>query len=82
MLLEALGEWSYPKPIPGPDNQMTYEGAVEFRHEFRVKSDAAAGRVSVTCELGYQACDPVSCRAPTKVELAAPLEIAADRSPR
>jgi DsbC/DsbD-like thiol-disulfide interchange protein len=80
--VEAVGEWSYPKPTPGADNQMTYQGAVEFRRELRVRPEAAAGPVSVTCELGYQACDPVSCRPPTMVELAAPFKIVAARSSR
>jgi Disulphide bond corrector protein DsbC len=80
--LESLGDWSYPKPIPASDNQMTYEGAVEFRRELRVRPDAAAGRVSVTCDLGYQACDPVSCRPPIKLQLAVPFEIVAAMSPQ
>ncbi len=80
--IEALGSWSYPKAIPGADNQLTYQGAVEFRRELRVRPDAAVGPASVTCVLGYQACDPFSCRSPTEVVLQAPFKIVAGRSSR
>ena len=73
--IEAEGEWSYPKSISGADHQMIYEGAPEFRRKLRVRPDAAAGPVSVTCELGYQACDPHLCRPPTKMELVARAQI-------
>ena len=80
--IEALGQWSYPKAVFGSDGQMIYQGAVEFRREIRVRPDAAAGPVAVTCELGYQACDPVSCRPPAKVKLSAPFAIVAAQPSR
>ena len=80
--VEADGQWSYPKPVLGSDDQKIYEGMVEFRRKLRVRPDAAVGPVSVTCELGYQACDPVSCRPPTKVELVATAEIVGAASQR
>jgi len=80
--IEADGEWSYPKPIPGSDGQMIYQGALEFRRKVRVKPDAAAGPISVTCELGYQACNPVSCQPPTKLELVARAEVVQGTSRR
>jgi hypothetical protein len=75
--VEAEGEWSYPTPIAGSDHQMVYEGTLEFQRKLRIKTDAAVGLISVTCELGYQACDPFLCRAPTKVELVAAAEVVA-----
>jgi Thiol:disulfide interchange protein DsbD, N-terminal len=80
--IEADGQWSYPKPISGSDGQMIYEGALEFRRKLRVRPDAAAGPISVACELGYQACNPVSCRPPTKLELVARAEVVEAKSKR
>jgi hypothetical protein len=80
--VEAEGQWSYPKPTSGSDNQMIYEGALEFRRKLRVRPDAATGPVSVTCEFGYQACDPVLCHPPTKVKLVARAEIVGGTSGR
>ena len=59
---------------------MIYQGSLEFRRKLRVRADAATGPVSVTCEFGYQACDPVSCRPPTKIELSAQAKILGSRS--
>jgi hypothetical protein len=80
--VEAVGEWTYPNAAPGPENQMIYEGTVEFRREIRVKPDATAGPASLSCELGYQACDPVSCRPPTILKMAATFDIVAPVSAR
>jgi hypothetical protein len=80
--VEAEGQWSYPKPISGSDGQMIYEGALEFRRKLRVRPDAATGPFSVTCEFGFQACDAVSCRPPTKTELAARAEVVGTTSQR
>ncbi len=80
--IEADGQWSYPKAILGSDGQMIYEGALEFRRKLRVRPDAAAGPISVACEFGYQACNPVSCHPPTKLELAAHAEVVAAASQR
>jgi hypothetical protein len=68
-------EWSYPDPTVGPDRQMIYEGSLALRRQLRIGSDAPAGPMSLTCELGYQACDPVSCRPPTKLQLVARDEV-------
>jgi hypothetical protein len=73
--LEADGDWSYPEPTSGSDDQMIYQGTLEFRRKLRFRPDAAAGPISVVCQLAYQACDPVSCRPPAKMELAARAEI-------
>ena len=80
--LEADGPWLYPKTISGSDNEMIYQGSLEFRRKLRVRTDAATGPVSVTCEFGYQACDPVSCRPPAKVLLSAKAEILGAKSKR
>jgi hypothetical protein len=73
--IETEGDWSYPESIRGPDGQMIYEGSVEFRRKLHVTADGARGAIRVTCEFGYQACDPRSCRPPTREELEAKVEI-------
>jgi hypothetical protein len=73
--VEAEGDWSCPKAIKTSDGQMAYEGKIEFRRTLRVGADAAPGPIEIACELGYQACDPRSCRAPAKMELIAKAEI-------
>jgi hypothetical protein len=73
--IEAEGQWSYPKPMRGSDGQMIYEGTLEFRRKLRVGAAVTLGRVEVACELGYQACDPHSCRPPTKFELVARADV-------
>ena len=50
---------------------MIYVGKLEFRRPLRVASGADAGAIEVTCELGYQACDPFACELPTKADLRA-----------
>jgi hypothetical protein len=54
---------------------MAYEGKLEFRRTLRVGADATPGPIEVACELGYQACDPRSCRAPAKETLITKAEI-------
>jgi Disulphide bond corrector protein DsbC len=73
--VEAEGEWSCPKPIKTSDDQMAYEGRLEFRRKLKVRADAAPGPIEVACELGYMACDPHSCRPPTKDDLVARAEV-------
>jgi hypothetical protein len=73
--IEAEGEWAYPEPVRGTDGQMVHEGTVEFRRRLRAGADAAPGPIVVTCEFGYQACDPSSCRPPTRLEVGAKGEI-------
>jgi Thiol:disulfide interchange protein DsbD, N-terminal len=80
--IEADGQWSCPTPILGSHGQMIYKGKLEFRCKLRVRPDAATGPVSVTCELGYQACTPVLCHPPTNVELVARAEIVGAASQR
>jgi Disulphide bond corrector protein DsbC len=77
--VEAEGDWTYPKPRRGSDGQMIYEGKLEFRHELRVGSDAGRGPIQVMCEIGYQACDLLSCRPPTTVTLEAEAEVIDNR---
>jgi hypothetical protein len=73
--VEAEGEWSCPNAIRASDGQMAYEGKLEFRRKLRVGADAASGPIEVACDLGYQACDPRSCRAPAREELIAKAEV-------
>jgi len=69
------GEWVHPEPVKGSDGQMVYEGAVEFRRRLRVGADVAPGMIEVGCEIGYQACDPSSCRPPARSALKARAEV-------
>jgi hypothetical protein len=78
--LQCAEEWSFPEPISGSNGTRIYQGTLEFRRKLRIKPDAAAGPIRVTCELGYQACDAFSCRPPTKLELVASAQITGSTS--
>lgn len=69
--IEPDGEWTRPKPIPGPEGSLWYAKTAEFRRRLRVPQSAAAGTLTVTCTLGYQACDAFSCREPARMEIRA-----------
>jgi DsbC/DsbD-like thiol-disulfide interchange protein len=74
--VEAVGDWSYPAATRTKDVEgAIYEGDLTFRRKLRIAGDAAPGSIQVTCELGYQACDPFSCRAPDKLSLKAKAEV-------
>ncbi len=73
--IEADGDWSCPKSITTPDGQAAYEGKLEFRRKIRAHADRPSGPIEVSCELGYMACDPHSCRPPTKVNLTAKAQL-------
>jgi hypothetical protein len=73
--IRAEGDWSSPTALRGSDGQMIHEGSFEFCRTLRVSKDTPPGAVAVACEMGYQACDERSCRAPTKVELTARAEV-------
>lgn len=74
--IEADGGWSYPESSFSTDGQRIYAGSFEFRQRLRIKPGATLGPFEVACKLAYQACDPRSCRAPTKQTLKAAAEIA------
>jgi hypothetical protein len=71
----ADGDWTYPEATRASDRQMIYEGEIAFRRALRVDASAASGPIEVACELGYQACDPFSCRLPTGLELKTQAEV-------
>jgi DsbC/DsbD-like thiol-disulfide interchange protein len=74
--IETFGDWSYPLPKPGADGQgPIYEGSVKFTRRLAISRQVVSGTLTVTCELGYQACDPFSCRPPETVALKATAEI-------
>jgi hypothetical protein len=73
--VEAEGDWTCPEATRGEDGQMVYEGSLEFRRRLRVGRGVVAGPLVVSCELGYQACDPRSCRPPAREELKARAEV-------
>jgi len=74
--IEAFGDWNCPPPKPGVDRQgPIYEGSVKFTRRLAISRQKVSGPINVTCELGYQACDPFSCRPPETVALNATAEI-------
>jgi len=76
--IEADGDWTYPEPTQGPDGsdaQLIYEGEVFFRRRLKVTDAALSGRLSVGCEITYQACDAFSCRPPETLKLEAVAEV-------
>jgi len=76
--VEADGDWTYPEPTQGPDGsdaQLIYEGEVFFRRRLKVTDAASSGRLSVGCEITYQACDAFSCRPPESLKLEAVAEV-------
>jgi len=74
--VEASGDWTCPSPHPGGDGQSPiYEGNVKFIRRLAINRQKVSGPINVTCELGYQACDPFSCRPPETVALKATAEI-------
>jgi DsbC/DsbD-like thiol-disulfide interchange protein len=73
--VEAKADWACPDPIRAPDGQMAYEGKVEFQRRLRIGTDVTPGRINVSCELGYQACNGFSCELPTQVTLNASGEV-------
>ena len=72
--IEAEGPWTGPEPTVAANGHRILEGPVEFRRRLRV-SDLPPGTRGIRCTIGYQACDPVSCRLPAREELAAEVEV-------
>ena len=70
--VESKSDWSYPASIPNREGEGSiYEAQATFRRTLKVASDAPSGPIEVTCEFGYQACDPFTCRPPAKLTLKA-----------
>ncbi len=74
--VEAFGDWICPPPHSGVGGQgPIYEGSVKFTRRLAIGRQMISGPINVTCKLGYQACDPFSCRPPETVALKATAEI-------
>jgi hypothetical protein len=74
--VEAFGDWSSPPPHPGVGGQgPIYEGSVKFTRRLAISRQMMSRPINVNCELGYQACDPFSCRPPETMPLKATAEI-------
>jgi hypothetical protein len=69
--VEADSEWTCPQPVRDTGGQMIYQGTQKFRRRLRAAQGVLLGPIDLKCEFGYQACDPFSCRLPTKVDLTA-----------
>jgi DsbC/DsbD-like thiol-disulfide interchange protein len=73
---EAAGAWQYPKAASAPDAPgEIYDGRLTFRRPLKITERARAGRIDVTCELTYQACDPFHCLPPQTLSLLARGEV-------
>jgi len=54
---------------------LSYAGTVEFRRRLHVNKATKAGPIVATCTLGYQACDPFSCRPPAEAALEVKVDV-------
>jgi hypothetical protein len=76
--VEPVGSWTYPRAKPATEGTtFHYQGTVTFRQQLRVAAGATPGPLEVTCEFGYQACDPFHCRPPEKLVVKASVEVVA-----
>ncbi|HEV3301145.1 MAG TPA: FG-GAP-like repeat-containing protein [Planctomycetaceae bacterium] len=74
--ISVAADWTLPEPdVGGPETGPVYRGQVTFRRTLKVAEKAAVGRVELSCDFAYQACDDNQCLRPTKVSLKAPLEV-------
>lgn len=69
--LAPAGEWISPEPAPLPDGNRIHEGTFAFRRALQVRRTAEPDRVEASCELTYQACDPLICWPPRTMNLTA-----------
>ncbi len=71
-----VGDWILPpasKDVTGSND--VYEGSFVFGRELVLDPDTARGEVTVSCQLGYQACDLEICWPPRTVELTAVVSV-------
>jgi hypothetical protein len=71
--LKPLGPWKCPKAISVGDAHH-YKGTITFQRQFSVTAKTH-GTIDLSCEVGFQACDPFSCRPQTKLQVIASAEI-------
>lgn len=78
--IEVAGAWQYPKHISSPEAPGgIYEDRLTLRRPLKITQNAQAGRIDVSCELIYQACDPFHCLPPQTLTLSAKGEIKSAR---
>jgi DsbC/DsbD-like thiol-disulfide interchange protein len=66
----VAGAWQYPKAASAPEAPGgIYERRLSFRRPLKITEGARAGRIIVTCDLTYQACDPFHCQPPQTLTL-------------
>jgi hypothetical protein len=74
--IEPEGDWVNPEASPGPGaGQLVYEGDFTFRRRLKITEQAPLGRVEISCQIDYQACDPFLCRPPESLTLQAGAEV-------
>jgi hypothetical protein len=71
--LKPIGPWKCPKATSVGDAHH-YKGTITFQRQFSVTAKSH-GTIGLSCEVGFQACDPFSCRPPTKLQVSASAEI-------
>ena len=78
--IKAAGEWQYPKADSSPMSPgRIYEGRLTFRRPLKITERAPAGRIDVSCELTFQACDLFHCLPPQTLSLSARGEVESAR---
>jgi DsbC/DsbD-like thiol-disulfide interchange protein len=78
--IEVAGAWQYPKAISAPEAPGgIYEDRLTLRRLLKINQSAQAGRIVVSCELTYQACDSFHCLPPQTLTLSAKGEVESAR---
>jgi hypothetical protein len=71
--LEWVGDWKGPEPTLDESHpeepSFIYQGSVAFQRQVRVAGNAPPGPMTLQGLLHYQACNKVSCRAPSQLAL-------------
>ncbi len=62
--VEAVGEWSGPRPEAASNGELHYTGMLEFTRTLRVRTGAEESASKVVCRVNYTVCDRNSCRPP------------------
>ena len=73
-VIEPAGPWERPKPEM-LDGLAIQSGSFICRHRLRLKPGTTTPKVVIGCKLGFQACDPIRCLAPTTWTLSTSLAV-------
>jgi len=76
--VEPAGDWLHPEAAISPgaaEGQLVYEGDFTFRRRLQFTEQTPSGRVEISCQIDYQACDPFLCRPPESLTVQAAAEV-------